>query len=31
VDEFGRVHHGHAVLEVSGGSAGSEAGMAYPR
>ena len=30
VDEFGRVHHGHTVLEIFGGMAGSEAGMAYP-
>ncbi len=30
VDEFGRVHHGHTVLEISAGTAGSERGMAYP-
>ena len=30
VDEFGRVHHGHTVLEILGGMAGSDAGMAYP-
>jgi hypothetical protein len=29
-DEFGRVHHGHAVLEVTAGFAGSEEGMHYP-
>jgi hypothetical protein len=29
-DEFGRVHHGHAVLEVTAGFAGSEEGMRYP-
>ncbi len=30
VDEFGRVHHGHTVLEITGGMAGSEEGIAYP-
>ncbi len=30
VDEFGRVHHGHTVLEVVGGSGGTEAGLDYP-
>lgn len=30
VDEFGQVHHGHAVLEITGGMAGSESGVAYP-
>ncbi len=29
-DEFGRVHHGHAILEITAGSAGSEQGMRYP-
>ena len=29
-DEFGRVHHGHAVLEIIPGVAGSEAGLDYP-
>ena len=29
-DEFGRVHHGHAVLEIIPGVAGSEAGLNYP-
>lgn len=29
VDEFGRVHHGHAILEITGGMAGSESGTAY--
>ena len=29
-DEFGRVHHGHAVLEIVPGVAGSEAGLDYP-
>lgn len=30
IDEFGRVHHGHTVLEITGGLAGSEAGLSYP-
>ena len=29
-DEFGREHHGHAVLEIVPGVAGSEAGLSYP-
>lgn len=29
VDEFGREHHGHAVLEITAGAQGSEAGMVY--
>ena len=29
-DEFGRVHHGHAVLEVTAGLDGSEEGNRYP-
>ena len=29
-DEFGRVHHGHAVLEITAGFAGSESGIQYP-
>ena len=29
-DEFGREHHGHAVLEIVPGVAGSEAGLTYP-
>ena len=29
VDEFGRVHHGHTVLEVVGGMQGSEKGLRY--
>ena len=28
--EFGRVHHGHAVIEITAGFAGSEKGMHYP-
>ena len=30
VDEFGRTHHGHTILEVTGGMAGTEEGLAYP-
>lgn len=30
MDEFGRVHHGHAVLEISAGLDGSEDGIGYP-
>ena len=30
-DEFGRIHHGHAVLEISAGAAGSEVGHQYPQ
>ncbi|MEM9623242.1 MAG: calcineurin-like phosphoesterase family protein [Pseudomonadota bacterium] len=30
-DEFGKVHHGHTVLEITAGFAGSEQGMQYPR
>lgn len=30
VDEFGRVHHGHTVLEITGGMAGTDEGMTYP-
>ena len=29
VDEFGRVHHGHTVLEIVGGMEGSEKGLRY--
>ena len=29
-DEFGRIHHGHAVLEITAGFAGSEVGVQYP-
>ena len=29
-DEFGRIHHGHTVLEVVPGLRGSEQGLAYP-
>ena len=29
-DEFGRIHHGHTVLEVVPGLAGSEQGLVYP-
>ena len=29
-DEFGRVHHGHAVIEITAGFAGSEKGVHYP-
>lgn len=29
-DEFGRIHHGHAVLEITAGFAGSEKGIRYP-
>ena len=30
VDEFGRIHHAHAVLEITAGFAGSETGLLYP-
>ncbi len=30
-DEFGRIHHGHTVLEVVPGLGGSEQGLAYPQ
>jgi calcineurin-like phosphoesterase family protein len=30
IDEFGRIHHGHTILEVSSGFAGSEDGIVYP-
>ena len=30
-DEFGRVHHGHAILEIAAGHAGSEQGIQYPK
>ncbi len=30
VDEFGRVHHGHAVLEISAGFEGTQEGTVYP-
>ena len=29
IDEFGRVHHGHSVLEITGGMRGTEAGVKY--
>ena len=29
-DEFGRVHHGHAILEITAGLAGSEQALEYP-
>ena len=29
-DEFGRIHHGHAILEIIAGSADSEVGVQYP-
>ena len=29
VDEFGRVHHGHTVLEIVGGMKGTEKGLRY--
>ena len=29
VDEFGRIHHGHTVLEIVGGMKGSEKGLRY--
>ena len=29
VDEFGRVHHGHTVLEIVGGMKGTEEGLRY--
>ena len=29
IDEFGRVHHGHTVLEIVGGMKGSERGLRY--
>jgi hypothetical protein len=29
-DEFGRLHHGHAILEITAGFAGSEVGNRYP-
>ncbi len=29
-DEFGRVQHGHAILEVTAGLSGSETGIRYP-
>ena len=29
IDEFGRVHHGHSILEITGGMRGSEAGVKY--
>ena len=29
VDEFGRIHHGHTVLEIVGGMRGSEKGLRY--
>lgn len=31
VDEFGRIHHGHSVLEIVGGMRGSEKGLRYQR
>lgn len=29
-DEFGRIHHGHAILEIIAGFADSEVGVQYP-
>ena len=29
IDEFGRVHHGHSILEITGDMRGSEAGVKY--
>ena len=29
-DEFGRLHHGHTVLEIVPGFEGSETGNKYP-
>ena len=29
IDEFGRVHHGHSILEISGGMIGTEAAVKY--
>ncbi len=29
-DEFGRIHHGHAVLEISAGAGSSEGQLTYP-
>ena len=29
-DEFGRTHHGHRVLEITGSSATPPAGVTYP-
>ena len=29
-DEFGRIHHGHAILEIIAGFADSEVGLQYP-
>ena len=29
IDEFGRVHHGHSILEITGGMRGTEAGVKY--
>lgn len=29
-DEFGRIHHGHAILEIAAGHSGSEQGLQYP-
>ncbi len=30
-DEFGRIHHGHAVLEITAGMLGNEKGVVYPK
>ena len=29
IDEFGRVHHGHSILEITGGMRGTEAAVKY--
>ena len=30
VDEFGRIHHAHAILEITAGFEGGETGIRYP-